>query len=129
MHVSVIHISQTHVHMCVYVCVCVCMSMCIHLSVCGYVWLRLYVSLWYELHLKSSKPQQDRRAIAEPFHCGNTLPILIKLEKTIPISVLFLLEWDLFQIERYTINQKSKLELFEQLFVCVPYIYIYIYIW
>ena len=36
-------------------------------------------------HLKSFKPHQERRAIAEHYCCGNTLALFIKL---IQISIL-----------------------------------------
>lgn len=42
----------------------------------------------YEGRSKSSEHHPERRAIAEHFCCGNTLPLLIKLEKVSQISLL-----------------------------------------
>ena len=42
----------------------------------------------YEGRLKSSKPQPERRVIADHFCYGNALLLLIKVEKLIEISIL-----------------------------------------
>ena len=46
----------------------------------------------YASRSKSSKPNLERRALAEYFCCGDTLPLLIKLEKPIQISVLIFVQ-------------------------------------
>ena len=48
---------------------------------------RIYFETLSKGHSKSSKPHAERRSIAEHFCRGNTLPLLIKLEKLIRISV------------------------------------------
>lgn len=46
----------------------------------------------YEGRPKCSKPQPERRTIAEHFVYGNKLPPFIKLEKLIQVSVLISLQ-------------------------------------
>ena len=49
------------------------------------VWIIPYVSVAF---FPSLKPQPEEIPIAKHFYCGNTLPLLIKIEKLIQISVL-----------------------------------------
>ena len=46
---------------------------------------------------KSSALQIERRGIAEIFSCGKTLPLFIKLEKSIQISILISVQVRLMQ--------------------------------
>ena len=73
------------------------------------IWnLNFYVTTW-ELQglFKSSKPYPEIRVIAEHFCYGNELPLLIKLEKLIQISVLISVQ--VRPIQKWEIYDKSKI--------------------
>ena len=54
----------------------------------NYSCLKGILDFLYEDSSKSLKPHQIRRDVAEHFSCGNTLPLLIKLEKLIQIFLV-----------------------------------------
>ena len=56
---------------------------------------------------KRSRLQTERRAIAEYFCCGNTLLLLVKLEKPIQIPVLISVQ--LKSIQKWEVCDKSKI--------------------
>ena len=56
---------------------------------------------------KSSKLYLERRVISEHFCCSYTLPLLIKLEKLIQISVLISLQVRYIQSEGFATILKS----------------------
>ena len=59
-----------------------------------------------ESRFKSFGPYPERRAIAEYFCYGNTLPLLIKLENLIQISVLISVQLKL--IQKWETSDKSE---------------------
>ena len=67
----------------------------------------LSLSVTYEGCSKSSKPHQERRSIVEHFCYGNKLPLLIKREKRIQISIFISQQVRL--IQNWAVNKKSKI--------------------
>ena len=87
-------------------------------------WLKKYI---HEGHSKCSKPHPERSVIADPFCCGNTLPILIKLEKL--SQILVLISMQMRPKQWWDVCDKSKIWVRIRTFWMTHYIYIYIYIY
>ena len=100
------------------------------------LYLSIYLShitiiyIFFKIRSKGSKPQLERRVMAEHFCCENTPPLQ---ENLIKISVLISLQLSPYKTERYVMNQKSgwSSELFEKTssiyHITMIYIYISIY--
>ena len=67
-----------------------------------YIYRYTYKGCW-----KSSMPHPEQRAIAEYFYYGNTLLLLIKLEKLIQISVLISVQ--VKPIQRWKVYNRPKI--------------------
>ena len=69
--------------------------------------LLLFNQIYRFIVSKRSYPYQERRTITENLCCGNTQPLLIKLEKLIQLLVLISVWVRSFKGKRYMTNLKS----------------------
>ena len=89
---------RVHIYICVYKCVCVCVCLYNYSSVCARVYLymctyacvcmREYTCEYLYKDRSESFLRLTQKEVPEHFYCGNTLPLLIKLEKLSQILVL-----------------------------------------